>query len=583
MGEIELDSDIENLKLLRKQLQSVHAIRMEQKRKDDTISRLRERIKALERQQVTYEELQEEFVIQVRRMSSLQEEQLETKIADLNSQLSSLQEQVIQLTEQATDEKMKLEEAQLRVDSYKSKCEKLKKLYYGEKQKSDEAAEEISRLRREFVEKEACLSLEITRSDDRIAALESSVRAKEEVLQQALNDLAVQAAQSSAQSAQAAAQASQNAEKHSAEVQRLTAEVAKWKAMYTELESNASKWKEFADAVMDQERLSASQSHEASRLLQVELETVSLRHREQIEERDEVITELRKAVESLSSEANSTRESAVQEMTKVIGDKEAAFAGEIAFLQKEIGALQVGLVLQKEMKDELQGILAHTRTCLRSLALDLSTVIHSDSQCLMKTRCLSLCDLFDRLLMAGTIGSPMKLAGEVSARLVDDVTFRTQSYLISGLKTNNSREELQNDKERQAIVQIDPDFLGVVRSLKEILHKVAADQASLDKTKQLSGTAKSEITRLVERLQLLHSDLQESDKLVYSVVRQLADEMFVDIAGLKDLMSAPARGQEEEEAAARDGRALRQTRGALRGLQYDDLEQGFRVEVNILI
>jgi hypothetical protein len=96
---VELDSEIENLKLLRKQLNSLHTIRLEQQRKDELIHNLKERIRFLEGQQKSYDELQEQLYFHSRRANAESEKNLDAKIGVLTEQVSALKMQVSQSEE----------------------------------------------------------------------------------------------------------------------------------------------------------------------------------------------------------------------------------------------------------------------------------------------------------------------------------------------------------------------------------------------------------------------------------------------------------------------------------------------------
>lgn len=93
--ELELGSDIDNLKLLRKQLNSVQSIRYEQQRKDELIVRLKERVYNLERESRSYEDIKEHVLLQSRHVMTARDKEMQGKLDALHEQMDGLRQQVL--------------------------------------------------------------------------------------------------------------------------------------------------------------------------------------------------------------------------------------------------------------------------------------------------------------------------------------------------------------------------------------------------------------------------------------------------------------------------------------------------------
>jgi hypothetical protein len=91
---IDLDSDIGNLQLLRKQLNSVQSIRYEQQRKDELIVKLKERIRHLEGESRSYEDIKEHVLMQSRHVMKIKEKEIQGRFAIVGEQMENLKEQV---------------------------------------------------------------------------------------------------------------------------------------------------------------------------------------------------------------------------------------------------------------------------------------------------------------------------------------------------------------------------------------------------------------------------------------------------------------------------------------------------------
>ena len=534
----DIDHDIENIRLLRKQLHSVQTIRKEQQRKDDLISRLKERIQQLEMQQVTYEALQDEFIVQTRRISegyAIREGQFEHQLKETTKNYLESQEQLAELQEINAEYERKLNEACTIIKQQKSKIIKYKSGLQEQKQLFSAVSQELNRTKRDSTEKESALAIELNIADQKLCAFQSLIKDKEEKIQLIMNDSAILH--------------SIEIEKCQSKFQESELDISRWEKAYSELNQRSNAWKSNMESALEHEKASLRQEQEINlnlraenTHLQTELQDLTsnqLRLKEEKNEQEKCIRDLSNTVEKLSIEIINIRETAQIEKNALISEKETELIKETGFLKNEIGALQVGLVLQKEMKDEVQNNLSHIRQCLRSLAIDLSTALQTTEDfTTVCSRCSSLCDLFDRLLLAGTYNSPIKLSADSHSYQIDDISARIQNYMHNypdqsrtPIKSNGVHEA----ERRQTFSTVDPEFLSVIRSLKDILRKINLDQVSLSRQQNLTNSSKSEINKLIDHINLLSSDLNESDLLIFTLVRQLVDERFVDANGLKEL------------------------------------------------
>ena len=105
--EHELNSEIENLKLLRQQLHSVQSIRNEQHRKDEIISKLKERVKALEQRQDSLDDIKDHFAFETRRVTSLYESELDVRVTSLQTQVETLKGEMQRADELRASERSK--------------------------------------------------------------------------------------------------------------------------------------------------------------------------------------------------------------------------------------------------------------------------------------------------------------------------------------------------------------------------------------------------------------------------------------------------------------------------------------------
>ena len=94
LTEIGLDMDVDNLKLLQKQFTSMQNIRYEQQRKDELIYRLKERIKHLEQESHSYEDIKEHVLNQSRRVMEIRDQEMTERLSATRRQMELLVEQV---------------------------------------------------------------------------------------------------------------------------------------------------------------------------------------------------------------------------------------------------------------------------------------------------------------------------------------------------------------------------------------------------------------------------------------------------------------------------------------------------------
>jgi hypothetical protein len=94
LTEIELGSDIGNLHLLRRQLNSVQSIRYEQQRKDELIFKLKERIRHLEGEAHSYEDIKEHVLMQSRHVMKMKDKEIQGRFAIVGEQVQNLKDQV---------------------------------------------------------------------------------------------------------------------------------------------------------------------------------------------------------------------------------------------------------------------------------------------------------------------------------------------------------------------------------------------------------------------------------------------------------------------------------------------------------
>lgn len=92
--ELELGSDVGNLKLLQKQLNSVQSIRYEQQRKDELITRLKERVHFLETESRSYEDIKEHVLVQSRHVMKIRDQEMREKLSSLHEQMEGLRHKV---------------------------------------------------------------------------------------------------------------------------------------------------------------------------------------------------------------------------------------------------------------------------------------------------------------------------------------------------------------------------------------------------------------------------------------------------------------------------------------------------------
>lgn len=408
----------------------------------------------------------------------------------------------------------RLRDAAGAINKCQNKIEKLKEKLEEERNKSSQLQSSLDSQRRQALEKEAELSLEINNADQQIQKLQRQVHDSECRIAEQAEEYSISKCQLN--------------EHFSHELRVTKDEVQKWKSMYNDLETTSKSWKQFSESVLSHEKLSTSQYQNNCELLREELKKCNEVYSSDIMERNTVIEELRQIVQSTTEELHSSRQLHSKEIESILKEKEVQNNADIGDLQKEIGALQVGLCLQKEMKDTLQNNFNHLKSCLRSLAVDLSKAFETNEEQAVRSYHKQLCDLFDRLLVSGALVSDNPEESEIkSSRNWDEYVGHMHHYLNQhhNLVSKTSTPGGSVSKYGKSL-NIDSDFLSVIKSLKDLLRR------ALNVEGVPSTAVKREITKLVEHMQLLKSDLDQSDLLIHSVVNQLSDEGFVDATGM---------------------------------------------------
>lgn len=409
----------------------------------------------------------------------------------------------------------RLNEANAIIVKFQSKLTKQKDLLEAEKKTSRELQTTLESVRRAAVEKEAALSMEIHSSDKQIQQLKSALHEKHASLEDLRNEHDLRVSQLSA--------------KFFEELKSAKDEAARWKHMHEDLDKSSRAWKQFTESALHHEKLTSSQFQETYSRLKVENEQCSRMYASDVAERNSVIEELRQIVDSTTDELNHLRESHTKELDHIIKERDNQMAQESGDLQKEIGALQVGLCLQKEMKDAVQQNVNHLKSCMRSLALDLTRSFDEDNESETRKYYTQLLDLFDRLLVSGALvnrgedDSP----GFKGSQNWEQHVSHMHSYINqhSVLVSNSNTASPGTVSRYGKSLNIDSDFLSVIKSLRDLLQHVLHEQSTP------SSEARKEITRLVEHIQLLKSDLDQSDMLMFSLVNQLMDEGLVNASG----------------------------------------------------
>jgi hypothetical protein len=380
--------------------------------------------------------------------------------------------------------------------------------------RNQELEKALNALRRDYIEKEAAFSLELNQGDQKIQELQHLLSKKEQALQDAMNDSNIAIFQKS--------------EKCNRDLQLAHNDILKWKGMYSELESNSKNWKEFADSTVKHEQQASFQFQETIFQLREEIKEIRNEYACNIGEKENIIKSLNNQLLASKELIDIERSKFLEQSRLLEQQHDGALAEEKGALQKEIGALQVGLCLQKEMKDELQNHLNHIKSCMRSLAVDLTRSLDMDDKNSIKSYYKQLCDIFDRLLISGAItntGNGQSATTKISQTWENHIG-NMHAYIS---QHPNLVRSIANNEYSHSF-NLDSDFLAVVKSLKDLLKNVVEHQL---KTSE-HNSIKIEFQKLIEHTQLLKSDLEQSDLLIQSLVEQLMDEGYVDAAGNDD-------------------------------------------------
>jgi glutaredoxin-related protein len=416
------------------------------------------------------------------------------------------------------------------IDKYESKLAKSKKLIESEQGNARDLRAALDAQRRNALEKEAGLSLEMHNIETQMQQLKSALQDKSIDFDASKNEQELKASQLSAKCFE--------------DVKKAREEAGKWKSKYEDLETSTRSWKQFTESALSREQLSCSQFQETCAHLRKDNEEHSKVFTSDIAERNAMIDELNQIVQNTTTELNDSRDQHMKELQHAVYERDAQMAQQEGELQKEIGALQVGLCLQKEMKDRLQLSMNHLKSCLRSLALDLTRPFDKNDEAATRSYYARLCDLFDRLLVSGALsadgggGGWGGGSGEKSSQNWEKHVSHMHSYINkhTELVSNpNSASGSTTVSQYGQSLNIDSDFLSIIKSMKELLHHVLTRPAPVPAPAPAASgpslAARAEITRLVEHTQLLRSDLDMSDRLMLSLVGQLMDEGFVDASG----------------------------------------------------
>jgi chromosome segregation ATPase len=97
--EAELDAEVQNLRLLRKQMQSIQSIKTELRRKDNLIAVLKSKVISLETKLLSSEEEAEQLTTQLNTALHFHEADTLSRISGLQQQLGSLQQKIAELQE----------------------------------------------------------------------------------------------------------------------------------------------------------------------------------------------------------------------------------------------------------------------------------------------------------------------------------------------------------------------------------------------------------------------------------------------------------------------------------------------------
>lgn len=95
--EAELDAEVQNLRLLRKQMQSIQSIKTELRKKDTLIATLKSKVISLETRLLSSEEEVEKLTAQLNTTLHFHEADTIARISNLQQQLKGLQQKIVDL------------------------------------------------------------------------------------------------------------------------------------------------------------------------------------------------------------------------------------------------------------------------------------------------------------------------------------------------------------------------------------------------------------------------------------------------------------------------------------------------------
>jgi hypothetical protein len=335
--------------------------------------------------------------------------------------------------------------------------------------------------------------------------------------------------------------------KNANETMGLQEEISRLRTINVEYEVKARTWRHAAEVATEHEKDISSRLQDGLKRFQSEMEGRNSSHEAEIARKDDEILQLQRAVDTITAEAAEVRRLLASERESWNAERCSLVVEKLPQLQKEIGALQMGVCLQKEMKDEAQYHVKLLKACLQSLSTDLAATMESASEETIYNRCLRLCGVFDRLLAAA--GTKSKRAARaisegtpgLSINVGESFSSGTEEYLrLSPTKSSaaHCHGSLKPSRARHDSVNIDPEFYAVIRVLRDLLTKIAQDQVALLATSASNDATRAETSILNDEIKNLRSDLEDSDEFLYSLTLTFVNTGFATLDGLA---SSPSR------------------------------------------
>lgn len=328
----------------------------------------------------------------------------------------------------------------------------------------------------------------------------------------------------------------------------LQEELSRLRTANVEYEVKARSWKHAAEVATDHEKDTTTRLQDGLKRFQSEIEGCNKSHESELALKDEEILRLQRALDAATKETAEIRKVLATERENWNEERRTLVTGKIPQLQKEIGALQMGVCLQKEMKDEAQSHVKLLKACLQSLSTDLASTMESASEETIYNRCVRLCGVFDRLLTAAAAKSK-KAARAMAEGATSGLTIDVEEASSSGTEeylrlspTKSSTAAFQgipkSSRPKHESVSIDPEFYAVIRSLRDLLIKIAQDQVALIATNASNDATKAETSILNDEINHLRSDLDDCDEFLLSLTRLFAEAGFVGLDGLESSPSS---------------------------------------------